>query len=100
DGRATPPGVGVSLVPVRPLWIGVGVNTALFTVLASLGFSFVRGLLVARQLRSRQQRQDAGLCVYCGYPIVLGEKCPECGREGPVSNAPAEGGSGNGSSLP
>ncbi len=64
-------------VPLRPLWPGFAVNTAIYGAFAWF-VMFAPG--VAR--RARRLKREA--CVKCGYDLrggVAGGMCPECGTE-------------------
>jgi hypothetical protein len=60
------------LLPVHPLWIGLGVDTAIFAAL--LGTLF--GIAPLR----RRLRRARGRCARCAYDLVgIDDACPECG---------------------
>ena len=63
------------VIPLRPLWIGLLVDTALY---ACIVFGFVESVRLAiRALRTRP-----GHCRRCRYDLRgLSGKCPECGAE-------------------
>jgi hypothetical protein len=62
------------MLPIRPLWPGIAVNTALCAV------GWV-GLFLAIGVAHRWWRRKRGRCARCGYDLTgLGERpCPECG---------------------
>lgn len=65
----------VRALPVRPIWIGVAVNTLVYSLLA---WGFWQVPLAIR----RRRRKSAGRCTRCGYSLAgLGKDamCPECG---------------------
>jgi len=66
-------GRGGMLLPVDPVWKGLGLNAGIYAIAGGVVISIIAG--VRRRLRSRP-----GRCVECGY--VLGSDlrvCPECG---------------------
>lgn len=73
-------------VPLRPIWFGFVVNTALFGALV-----YGMQLGVVRRLRSRRRKH--GFCQWCGYDVRGLPRCPECGaiaaEAGPRSTIPA-----------
>jgi hypothetical protein len=77
-------GSGASL-PLRPIWVGVGVNSAVFGA-AWLGAWSV--LVIPRRFFREVGRMRRGACVACGYDLgydfVRG--CPECGWRRDVEN--------------
>jgi hypothetical protein len=62
-------------VPVSPLWIGLAVNTVLFS-LPAFAAAWVWGWA------SRCRRRRLGLCLGCGYLVKGLKRCPECGVDG------------------
>lgn len=64
----------LAVIPFRPIYPGVIINTTLFTALVLAVISlpaFVRNL--HRRMRSR--------CVRCGYTLHGQHECPECGSK-------------------
>ncbi len=61
------------VIPFRPFWPGVAVNTLLYAVLLWL---LAWGLLAPR----RFIRVKRGLCPSCAYPRGESDVCSECGR--------------------
>lgn len=59
-------------LPLRPLWPGFAVNTALYAG-ALVPLSAVPGAL------RRRRRIRRGLCPECKYPVGMREVCTECG---------------------
>lgn len=67
------PYAGPRILPLRPLPVGVAINTAFYGGLAWLvsgGAVLIRGYI-----RSRR-----GQCRACGYPIGVSAVCSECGK--------------------
>lgn len=62
------------MLPCRPLWRGLAINTAAFAA----GWW---GLLMIPRLLRADSRRRRGVCVRCGYDLAGLAKCPECGRE-------------------
>lgn len=60
------------VLAVRPVWSGIIVNTAVYSVLA-----FV--VMVLPRVVRRVVRERAGRCVVCGYEVAGLRVCPECG---------------------
>jgi hypothetical protein len=59
-------------LPFRPLWIGFGTNTVIY--------SMVLGLLIAGPIYLRRLlRRKRGLCAACAYPAGDSPVCTECG---------------------
>ncbi len=67
-------------LPVRPIWSGFLLNTALYAVLAWL---CMRGMVYVREM----MRKERGRCPACAYPMGESSVCSECGRELPVHRA-------------
>ena len=67
--RATEPRV----LPLRPIWLGLTVNTIFYAVLLWL---LALGLFALR----RFIRTKRGLCPACAYPMDESAVCTECGR--------------------
>ena len=67
----TPP---LRVVPLRPLWTGLAVNTVFYCALVSL-------VLYGRRCTRRYARFRRGNCLRCGYPLLAlaHSGCPECG---------------------
>jgi hypothetical protein len=72
----------LSVIPYRPIWPGIAINTIFFATvlwLLSVAPALIRGYL----------RKDAGRCPQCGYNLkengvrraryLLSRGCPECG---------------------
>ncbi|MEL7472658.1 MAG: hypothetical protein AAGK04_05010 [Planctomycetota bacterium] len=77
DRLATPAHDGRRWLPIRPMWIGLLANSALYTLAWWV-------LLRVPVWTSRGLRRDAGLCVGCGYDLADSPgACPECGRVTP-----------------
>ncbi len=80
DNSGTVPLLG-SMLPVRPVWRGMVVNTALYAVLA-YGM-FVGTRTGWRRFGPQRRRRIArGCCPACGYErrgIAASAMCPECG---------------------
>lgn len=65
--------VGSSVLPLRPIWLGLLVNTLFYTSLVLTPWA------VARLWRTRRRRAR-GRCVTCGHELGDGVGvCPECG---------------------
>lgn len=60
-------------LPLRPLWVGFFVDTALW------GLAWWPVLYGARWLRGRAWAWK-GRCAGCGYPVGVSDRCTECGR--------------------
>ncbi len=63
-------------IPLRPLWPGFAINTALHVLILSLP---IFGLPAIR----RALRRRDGHCTKCDYPLTglpPGTACPECGQ--------------------
>lgn len=62
------------VLPYRPIWSGLLIDTAVFTVLWMLVFLVPIALV-------RRRRRRRGACVACGYDLAgtTGDRCPECG---------------------
>jgi len=58
--------------PIRPIWGGLAVNTAIFSIIILLIMESVSRL---RRLMRRKQQ----LCMHCGYPLGASPECSECG---------------------
>jgi hypothetical protein len=69
-------GSGRIFLPLRPIWQGLFVNSAIF------GVAWSALILVPLVLRRRLRRRR-GRCLGCGYDMreSVGSCCPECGRE-------------------
>lgn len=66
------PGPGGKGLPVRPGWLGLGVNTLVF---GGACWLLITGAGAARRWRRRRR----GRCAACGYDLGDLETCPECG---------------------
>ena len=92
-----PPGLNPVRMPLRPIWRGFLLNTALSaSALWLAAFGPRLGLRFVRRLRG-------GLCTRCGYPHGTSQVCTECGatircRGYPRAKSPAL--TESGSSLP
>src|SRR5262249_38278223 len=77
--------VGKRRLPCRPIWSGLLVTTAVYTIL------WAPLLYLPAVLRAgfRRVRRARGLCPRCGYSLagLAGEVCPECGT--PAKSKPA-----------
>ncbi|MCL4199365.1 MAG: hypothetical protein KJZ69_17880 [Phycisphaerales bacterium] len=71
--KMLPPDTIPMILPYRPLWTGVVVNTLVFAMTFSL---LVYG---PRQIRTRMYRGRGG-CPACGYPRGTSPVCTECGE--------------------
>jgi hypothetical protein len=69
---------GLRVLPLRPIWAGLAVDTALYAVMWGL---VVVGVGAAR----RGHRRRHGKCLRCGYDRsgLAGAVCPECGQAAP-----------------
>lgn len=65
---------GLRVIPYRPVWSGVVLNTAI------LGL-FLSAVLLGPGLIRRVIRRRRGHCLQCGYDLLgeYGAGCPECG---------------------
>ncbi|MBX3357862.1 MAG: hypothetical protein KF745_05490 [Phycisphaeraceae bacterium] len=61
------------LLPVRPLWPGFALNSAIY---AAAAFAL---LTAAARLNTALRRRRAGHCATCGYAVNELPQCPECG---------------------
>jgi hypothetical protein len=61
-----------AVIPLRPLWPGFVINTALFALVPWML------LMVPIWLRALWRRRRR-LCTACGYPVGAGSTCTECG---------------------
>jgi len=60
------------LLPIRPIWRGLVVNTALY--------AFITWLVIVLLVRVRNSiRRKRGLCIHCRYAVRDLPVCPECG---------------------
>jgi hypothetical protein len=62
------------MLPLRPIWPGVVVNSALLALLLWLMWIAARIIRQAARIRRR-------LCPRCAYPMGVSARCSECGRE-------------------
>ena len=67
---------GLGVLPLRPIWPGLAINTVFYAVVLCL---LVSGPFVLR----RFIRIRSGLCPKCTYPMGESNVCTECGRELP-----------------
>jgi len=83
---STPPNPNLSRVralPLRPIWTGLGINTAFYGV---MWFGLVSSIRMARRWRRRRR----GLCTRCAYDrtgLTPAQPCPECGLMPPMPKA-------------
>jgi len=66
------------VLPLRPLWLGFILNSALYAVF--LGVLWFGPLALRRSVRIRRRR-----CPGCGYPVGTMSHCAECGSRLPSS---------------
>lgn len=66
------PGADGRGLPLRPAWLGLGVNTLVF---GGAGWCLLAGAGAARRWRRRR----SGRCAACGYQTDELTICPECG---------------------
>lgn len=74
--KAVPASQGFSatvLAPYKPMWLGLTLNSGVFSVVLFLPWWL--GGLIKRYRRRQQQR-----CGFCGYIVMGSARCPECGR--------------------
>jgi hypothetical protein len=81
-GGYVAPGLGTMalnpLLPTRPIWMGLGVDTIFYAVvLGGLYWGLMKPRMLVRELRWMRK----GCCVECGYDLDFDFKggCPECG---------------------
>jgi len=67
----------INPLPLRPVWPGFAVNSALYATMAWV--FFVAPFDLRRRLRKRS-RLNRGLCSACAYPIGVSPVCTECGE--------------------
>ena len=71
--------VGSTLIPLRPIWMGLLANAFSYTAIALVP-------LVLLRWRRTRRRQARGLCVACGYELGRDvDVCPECGLAEPTA---------------
>lgn len=72
--QAANPPVAASVLPYRPLWLGLGANTAIWAVVLWFAFGVLRTL-------RRSRRVARGRCPACSYNLLFEMRagCPECG---------------------
>ena len=66
------------LLPTRPIWMGLGVDTIFYAVvLGGLYWGLMKPRMLVRELRWMRK----GCCVECGYDLDFDFRggCPECG---------------------
>ena len=68
--------IGMTALPLRPIWPGFAVNTIFYAVV--LWMLCYSALALRRFIRVRR-----GLCPTCAYPMGESSVCSECGRELP-----------------
>lgn len=76
------PGAGDIVIPLRPIWAGLLVNSFVF------GFGLWTLSRIPGVLRRRQRRRN-GRCQNCGYDrigLTRQSPCPECGQSFPASH--------------
>jgi len=71
------------IVPLRPIWSGLALNSIVF----SIAFAITAALFF--ELR-RRCRLRSGRCVACGYRVRDQPRCPECGRPAAVRQSQSE----------
>lgn len=69
-------------LPVRPLPVGLAVNTAFLA--GGLWFALFGWRVIRRAMRTRR-----GQCASCGYPVPSAQACPECGAPARSTTAPS-----------
>lgn len=74
------PALGPRAIPIHPIWPGLLINFAIYTLLAA-AFILLIPALKSRRRRARSQ------CARCGYQINTLPICPECGA--PAANPAA-----------
>jgi hypothetical protein len=79
--RATSQTFPLRVIPLRPLWGSLLVNTGVQAALLWVVVCFPRSLTRAIRLRR-------GLCAACGYPAGTAAVCSECGAELPGGARP------------
>jgi hypothetical protein len=60
-------------VPLRPLWPGFAINTAIYAAILWM-------LFAAPGMIRHRRRIKRGLCPACGYPVGESAVCTECGK--------------------
>lgn len=78
--RALPATTPLFIVPLVPWWPGFLANTLLIA-------GMTLGVQAAVRWVRRRRRRMRGLCVFCGYELAGGGKCPECGGENAAVDA-------------
>ncbi len=73
------PGIGSLRLPLRPLPLGLLINTLFYAAL----FAFVMEAFAAFRTRRRARRS---LCTRCKYPVRGLITCPECGTAVPTGS--------------
>ncbi len=66
-----------AVLPYRPLWFGLMVNSLVFGVPAYFAFL---GLRQITRWRRKRKYRSRGQCELCGYNITGLSTCPECGQ--------------------
>jgi hypothetical protein len=70
------------LLPLRPMWPGMVLNTLFYAITLGLLLGGIAGL-------HRTMRRRRGLCPRCAYPVGDSERCSECGTPVPARRASA-----------
>lgn len=66
--------VGWHVIPLRPVWVGAAINTALYGSVIWIAFALPLFYRTRRRIK-------LNLCPHCGYPLDAGARCAECGVE-------------------
>ncbi len=77
-GRVTPSDPGLGSIPLLPIWRGLAIDGAMFSV--AWAAVLVPTVLAYRKIRASRRRLR-GLCLACGYDLraEYNTPCPECG---------------------
>lgn len=80
--RFSEDGYACLALPCRPIWSGMALNTAVYSLTFLLLFASAASFRRAVRLR-------AGRCLRCGYDLIrtIGPLCPECGDARPGRKA-------------
>jgi hypothetical protein len=75
--------INLHVLPLRPLWPGFALNTAVYGTIIFVLWSALAALWSAPGLVRRRVRKRRGRCIGCGYNLrgrgSAGGPCPECG---------------------